>query len=139
MCFDVVANTLDIDKLLTKNTTNKPLLIFFHMDYCLYCLKMKNITLKNHKITTKIKKSFIFVYLNVDHVKKVKYKNTIVSNKSFLKKFDINLYPTVIFVSPEDDLLYTARGFRNSEKFLKILKFIETKSYEDLDFYAFDD
>lgn len=129
---------IDLDRLFKEQLdSQKHMLVFFHMNYCPYCTRMKNQTLQNEKIRKIIEKDFVFVHINIDEKASVILQNKSYSAKAFSQSLDIDFYPTTIFYTQEKELIYTARGYRSVEEFEKILQFIQTKAYEDIDFFEY--
>jgi thioredoxin-related protein len=42
------------------------------------------------------------------------------------------MYPSCLFFDKNGELVYDAVGYKDEDKFLKILKEVSTKSYDDL-------
>ena len=59
------------------------------------------------------------------------------TTQEFSDYLDIDFFPTILFYDKEKDIVYTARGHRKIKKFKKILNFIKTKSYENIDFFDY--
>ena len=63
---------INIDDLVNKIQKNdKHLMVFFHMNYCPYCVRMEKRTLKHHTIKEMIEKDFIFTHVNTDEESKI--------------------------------------------------------------------
>jgi len=130
---------INIDELTNKlQKNNKHIIVFFHMNYCPYCIRMEKGTLKDKTIQKMIEKDFIFIDVNTNQKSKIIFENKTYSTKEFANYFDIDFFPTVLFFDKEKDIVYTARGHRKVKKFKKILKFITTKSYENMDFFDYE-
>lgn len=136
------ANTHSIDLNTTiDNATkhNKQVAVFFHMNNCAYCNRMENDTLQNDSIRNMIKKDFILVDINISQNKNgVVFNDKTYTNHQFAKSSGVTFYPTVLFFDKDYNVSYKVRGHRNSEKFKKILEFIQTKSYEWMDFFDYE-
>ena len=130
--------SINIDKLLTnKDFINKHVIVFFHMNHCPYCTRMEHSTFKNKNIQKMIKKYFVFIDINTDENTNVIFNKKKYNTKEFTDHLEINFFPTTIFIDNKKDIVYTARGLRKVNKFTKILQFIQTKSYEDIDFFEY--
>jgi len=130
--------SLNLD-LLFKNTdlSNKHVVVFFHMSHCPYCERMDKSTLANDAIQTMLQKDFIFIDINTDEKQSVLFNNKIYTKKEFAHSIDVDFFPTVVFFDKEKEIIYTARGLRKVDKFKKILRFIQTKSYEENAFFDY--
>jgi len=122
----------------TANKDNKQVITFFHMTHCGYCKRMENKTFNNTKIKSFINKHFTFIDINIDDKEKIFFDNKQYTKKDFATYLDIDFFPTVIFFDKDAEITYTARGYRSIKKFQKILEFIESKSFESMDFFDFN-
>ena len=133
-------NEINLNAIIDKSIkNNKHPLLFFNMTHCGYCKRMKNRTFKNSNVSKRLSKNFTFIDINIDHLGKIVFNKKNYSHKEFTNIIDVDFYPTVLFFDQNYDVIYTSRGYRNSEKFNKILKFIETKAYKKVDFFDFEE
>lgn len=116
---------------------NKQRIIFFHMDNCGYCNRMKNITLKDVKIQKTIQTNFTFISINIHESDTIIFNNKTYTNRDFAHSLEVNFYPTVLFIDSENEIVYKARGFRSTEKFQHILNFIRTDAFEEMSFFEY--
>ncbi len=79
--------------------TNKPILVFFHTDWCQYCKQMKADTLKDQSVV-KVMKSVIPVSLNAE-----------TDGKALKAKLGAKMYPAFIFVAPNGTKFTEINGF----------------------------
>ena len=134
------ARDINIDKLVnTANKTDKHLFVWLHKTDCGYCDSMYEFTLDNDTVSTLVKKKFIFVHINVHHKDTVKYEGFIGSGRDFAKYVGFDFYPTSLFFNKESEVIYEAMGYHDEVEFYKVLNFINTKSYEKMDYYAFEE
>jgi len=127
---NIFAVTFDIDKISSQaQKQNKKLLIFFHMDYCGYCEKMLKNNFKNNDILNKITKDYIYIDVNISDDDIIVYKNFKGTQSEFARKYKIYFFPTTIFLQ-DDKVIYKVKGYRNSEKFAYILKYIKSDEYK---------
>jgi len=130
--------TINVNTLINKaKLENKHLLVFFHMTHCGYCKRMENRTFENQKVQELLKKHFIYLDINIDYNTEIFFNKKRYLEKSFAESVDVDFYPTVLFFDENYDVIYTSRGYRDSNKFEKILHFIKTKSYEKIDFFDY--
>ena len=134
------SSDINIDKLTQQaNKENKHVLVFFHMDYCPYCEKMIDESFEDKKIKAQLKKDFIIVDVNINDDENIIYNDFKGDKSEFSKEMDISFYPTILFLDNENYVAYTLRGYREKDVFQRVLKFIKTKSYEDMDFSEYTD
>ena len=98
---------------------------------------MENKTFQDKKVKKLIGDSFIFVDINIDDNEKVLFNGISYSKKDFAHSLDVDFYPTVVFLDKNAEITYTARGYRKIMKFKKILKYIQTQSFEKVDFFDY--
>ncbi len=68
-------------------TENKPLIIDFWAEWCVYCKKLEKITFRDSKVVGRAG-DFVFLKVNYDN------------NRELASKFDVSGLPTVLFLEP---------------------------------------
>jgi len=122
----------------TIKNSDKHLLIWLHKTNCGYCDSMQINTLKNNQIKAYIDEKFLFVHINISDNDKVIYKKFVGSGRDFAKHMGFDFYPTSLFFTQRSQLIYKAIGYHNEILFGKILKFIDTQSYQNMDYDTFE-
>lgn len=117
---------------------NKQVAVYFHMNNCGYCSRMDNRTLENQDVRRKLEKSFVLVDVKIDDNQTIVFNKTSYSKKDFATSVDVDFFPTVLFFDKDYYVTYTVRGYRDSKKFKEILEFIETRSYESMAFFDYE-
>ena len=123
---------IDLDRL--KKKDGKHTILFFHMNYCPYCERFISVSLNNPNIKEQIKKDFNYIDININEDGDIKFDSFKGDKYHFSQYFDINFYPTILFLDNNNEIVYTMRGYRDQKTFKNILRYIKTKSYNDLDF-----
>ena len=100
---------------------------FFYTDWCTYCKKMDRITFTNADVAAYINRYFIPVRINSD------------KNKSAAAQFGIQGVPDLRFLTPEGEAIARLPGYIEADKFLPLLKYIQTDSYLKMGFKEFLD
>jgi thioredoxin-related protein len=103
------------------------------MTGCDYCVRMQEFTLDDEIVQAAIKKDFIFVDMNVRDEGLVIYDNFEVSKMKFAKEIGYPIYPSCLFFDQNGELVYDGVGYRDENKFLKELKLVSSKSYNDIE------
>ncbi len=134
---DSIVNIDQISK--EAKEQKKDVLIFFHMTYCPYCVRMIDNTFSDKVAKKKMEKDFIFVDVNIDDKDKISYKEFKGSKKEFSKKLSISFYPTVVFIDGSNEIVYALKGYRGIDTFNHVLDYIKTKAYLQTDFAGFLD
>jgi len=129
---------INID-ILTKQAKEegKYLVLFFHKLGCGYCEKMINITFKDKQIITSIHKNFIFVDIGIDDSDLVIDKNFKGSKHDYAKSLEVNFYPSIGFMDGRSKIVHTVIGYRDYEKFLTQLKYVDSTAYKTMEYEDF--
>lgn len=128
------ANDINLDHLVVEaKKTNKHILVYLHISGCDYCLNMEEFTFDDEMIIAAIKKDFIFVDINVRDEGFISFDGFKVSKLKFAKEIGYPMYPSCLFFDKNGELVYDAVGYRDEIKFLKILKIISSKAYNDIE------
>jgi thioredoxin-related protein len=135
----IIGADLDLDKkVLDANRTNKHIMLFLHKDGCGFCEKML-FDLEDENLSNRIDKDFILVDINRDDDETISFDGFKGTNREFLKKLGVDLYPTVAFLDNNSSFIYNTVGYRNPKKFTTILNYISSKAYKKITFEEFED
>ena len=88
---------------------NKKLLLMVSSEYCGWCKKMKNTTLKNPDVVSAINKNFIFV--EIDKAK-----------GQYPRNLRVGGVPSFFIISPKNELLDNFMGYQKKDRFLTHLR-----------------
>jgi thioredoxin-related protein len=141
------ARVINIDTLIqTANETQKHLLVWLHKTDCGYCENMREFTLENEIIKEFIDKRFMFVHINVYEKDTFVYQDFRGNGREFAQELGYDFYPSSIFFDDDAEIAYAEVGYidsakiSNEERFYKVLNYIESKSYMEMDYsdYKFD-
>jgi thioredoxin-related protein len=127
------ADIINIDKLLGyAKKSHKHVLIFLHKPHCSYCENMIEFTLPDEKISQKIKKNFIFVDIDIADSERVIFDDFNGSKHDFAKSLGFDFYPSAVFIDEDEEVVYGQAGYKDEDKFLKTLRFVESRAYVDM-------
>jgi len=130
---------LDLDKVVSDvNRTNRPIMLFLHKDGCGFCERML-FDLDDENLSKRVDKDFILVDINRDDNETISFQGYEGTNREFLKKLDVDLYPTVLFIDSNSSFIYNIVGYRNPKKLTIILNYISSKAYKKITFEEFED
>ncbi|MCX6185973.1 MAG: DUF255 domain-containing protein [Bacteroidetes bacterium] len=112
---------------------NKIMIIDVYTDWCGWCKRMDRDSYSKEEIISIIKKDFVPVKFNPE-IEGVKY---VYNGKSYngqelagvLSNFQINGYPTTIFVYPKANKSEIVVGYKNAEQLKPILEDIKKRYY----------
>jgi len=135
----LIGADFELDKIISDaNKTNKQVMLFLHKDGCGFCDKMV-FDLDDKNISHAIDKNFIFVDINRDDDETISFQGYEGSNINFLKKLDVELYPTILFIDENSTFIYNIIGYRNKRTLLTTLNYVGSKSYKKETFEEFED
>ena len=131
---------LDISEDIEEATEkNKHFMIFLDFEGCPYCSKMlKESFEEDNKTSQFIKNNFDVIELNVKGSRELTWVDgDVLTEKDLTEKLKIQYSPTLLIFNSNKDIVARVNGYRNSKDFQYILDFIQTKSYEKMDFTSY--
>ena len=106
---------------------NKHIMINFYADWCHYCDQMFKETLTDEKVMASLREHFVSVKIDTE------------AEQSLAKEYYVRGLPTIWFLKPGGEKLAPIPGFVPPDQFVKVLKYVATKSYETMSFKEFMD
>lgn len=88
---------------------NKPLLVYFHADWCSWCKRMVRDTYGTGEVI-KLSRNFVCVKVDTD------------KNRQVAKEYKVTGLPTIIFLNPAGEVIKRVTGFRDSADFAELMK-----------------
>ena len=132
------ADNINIDTITAKaKKSHKYVLVFLHRPNCSYCNTMIEFTLPDEKIVQKIKKSFIFVDIDISDSGEVIFDDFKGTKQEFAISIGYNFYPSSVFIDKNKEIVYAQPGYQDEDVFLNILRFVESHSYKEMDIEDF--
>jgi len=130
---------LELDNVVSDaNKTDKSIMLFLHKDGCGFCEKML-FDLEDENLSKKIDKNFILIDINRDDEETLSFQGYNGTNREFLKKLGVDLYPTIAFIDKTGSFVYSTIGYRNPKKLEIILSYISSRAYKKITFEEFED
>jgi thioredoxin-related protein len=119
----------------------RPVVVFVHTNWCVYCGAMKNSTFKKKDVVQVLNDKFYFVSLDAEDRRTVHFNG----HEFIFKPKGINSgvhelaeqlgtvdgmlgYPVVCFLNPRFEITYQHPGYLSPKEFLKLLKQIANNS-----------
>ncbi|MDY8134076.1 thioredoxin family protein [Aquimarina sp. 2201CG5-10] len=112
----------------------KPLVVFIHTDWCMYCKNMENTTFKNNDVIEKLNKNFYFASLNGESHKTIKFLNNSFrfqpnGNKTGVHQLARELatvnnkvaYPTLTILNTKYEIIFQQQSFLSAKDLIKVL------------------
>ncbi len=127
------ASNIDFNTLsLQAKEEKKHILVFFHSPGCGFCTRMQRDTLHTNTVEKQIKNNFIYVDININDYGVVLYKDFRGSRGNFARYLDYDIYPSVVFIDGNNEMIYAQAGYQKREYFSKLLSYISARAYEDM-------
>jgi thioredoxin-related protein len=109
----------------------KKIFIDVYTDWCGWCKKMDNTTMKDPRVVEYMNKKFYAVKLNAESSKASAYKGTPVTERELATRiFKANGYPTTLYLSEGEDMIFNLPGYREAGELDKILHFVGEDKYK---------
>ncbi|WP_103864994.1 thioredoxin fold domain-containing protein [Aquimarina sp. I32.4] len=113
----------------------KPVVIFIHTDWCIYCKNMESTTFKNNEIIQKLNTAFYFITLNAENRETINFLDNDFRFNSNGHKTGIHqlakelavinnkiAYPTLTILNKEYEIIFQKQSFLSANQLLKILE-----------------
>lgn len=112
-----------------QKDSGKTVMLVFTIPYCYRCKKMAQGAYTNPDVLAFLKKNFIPAVIDLAEAE----------GKPVGKKFNVSYTPTHIFLGSNGEEVYRVKGVVHSERFLKMLQFVASGAYRDMDFDTYED
>jgi thioredoxin-related protein len=103
----------------------KPILVSFWADWCHYCRQMKSETYTDPKVAAEVTANFVPISVNTT------------TEPQLAADYYVRGLPTIWFLASDGTKITALPGYVDAPMFLKVLRFIDTRSYEKMDFQTF--
>jgi len=103
----------------------KKIFIHFWAEWCSYCKTMEKETFRNSSVISYLNNNFVSIKVNSDKDTKTP------------AKYSVRGLPSNWFLTGEGEKISNLPGHIPADKFLQILKYIETDSYKNMNFKEF--
>ncbi|WP_062059706.1 thioredoxin family protein [Aquimarina longa] len=113
----------------------KPIVVFIHTDWCIYCKNMENTTLKNSHIIQKLNTNFYFISLNAESRESIIFLNNTFNfqpngHRTGVHELAKELatvnnkigYPTLTILNNKYEIIFQKQSFLSANQLLEILK-----------------
>ena len=132
------AKNIDIDTILQKsNESNRTLFIFLHRTGCSYCNAMNEFTLDDEAIKSYLSKYFTLLSINITDGDAVRFKEFNGTAQEFAQYIGYDIYPSSLFLSKSGCIDVAKVGYKDENYFLLLLKYVNERAFESLDFKSY--
>lgn len=101
---------------------DKPVFIHFTAPWCKWCKKMAEDTYTDAKVITYLTENYAAVKVNTEKL------------PTLARKYGVESLPTLWFLDAQGKALTNIQGYAGPEKLLRVLEYIATKAYEEVDY-----
>jgi thioredoxin-related protein len=124
--------TLTFDEGLEKATKeNKNMIVDFYTDWCHWCKVMDEKTFQSDSVARKLSERFVTVRINAeDPHETANFKGHTFNNIELTRAFRVSGYPSIAFISPEQEVITVMPGYIPADQFTYILDYVDQKCYE---------
>ena len=103
----------------------KNIFLYFGADWCTYCRKLKQTTFKDKAVLAYLAENFISIEVDTD------------KDPDIATRWQVKGLPTLWFLEPDGSRIDRIPGYLDADQMLKVMEFIHSKSYTQMDFNEF--
>ena len=118
-------------------TDEKKVLVYLYANNSNECRKMTYRVYASEKVSEIIHKHFYAAKINANTDKNVTFNGKEISIDEFISTFNVDAYPTIIFLDSKGETITLQGGFIEPETFNKLLVFIGSDAYKRQEFDQF--
>jgi len=118
-------------------TDKKKVLVYLYANNSNECHKMTHRVYASEKVSKIIHEHFYASKINANTNKQVTFNGEKLSVDEFISNFNVDTYPTIIFLDSEGETITLQGGFIERETFNKLLVFVGSDAYKRQEFDQF--
>jgi thioredoxin-related protein len=115
----------------------KPIMINFYTTWCGYCKKMDRSTFKDPKVVNFLEDNFVTIRINAESTKMVSHDGERISLRRLARLYGVRGYPTFWFLDSKGEKIGPAPGYKTSEAFLPLLRYVGGSHYKTMSYENF--
>jgi thioredoxin-related protein len=117
--------------------SGKYMLVDVYTNWCGWCKKMDRAVFGHPQVQQLLAESFIPVKLNAESTNLITNGTNQYTEQEWAKQLGVNSYPTILVYDKRFQLISRFSGYRDSEKFIRYLKYIQGKHYTQYTFQEY--
>ena len=111
---------------------NKPAIVDFYTDWCMYCKKMEQETFSAPSVKDRLSKNWVTIRINAeDQSKYGTIEGKKMSNAEITRNFGVTGFPTILFIDKEHKPVHPLPGFVPADPFSIILDYFKDEEYKN--------
>lgn len=103
---------------------NKKVMIFAEAEWCSYCRKMYKQVFPKQSVQDSLAKYFYPVRIDIESQNEITFNGNQFTEQELAGQFRVSGTPTIIFVSPEGEVIGAQPGFLPADVFDKLMAFV---------------
>lgn len=112
------------DGLRAASTSARPVLVDVYTDWCTWCKRMDRDVYGRADVREYLNKKFVTIKLNAESNESATYDGRGYTGRTLASRFEVNGYPTTIFLRPNGEKLVNVPGYLPPERFLLLARYI---------------
>lgn len=117
--------------------SRKKILVDVYTDWCGWCRKMDKDTYADPGVQAYLADHFELAKLDAESKEVHGFKDGRFSEKEIAAAFQVDGYPTTIFLTPEAEMITSVPGYLAPKTFRAILEYIQTEEYKKTNWQEF--
>jgi thioredoxin-related protein len=101
---------------------DKPVFIHFTAPWCKWCKKMHEETYTDPRVVRYLTENYAAVMVDTEKL------------PTLARKYGVESLPTLWFLDSQGKALTNIQGYAGSDKLLRVLEYVATKAYEEIDY-----
>lgn len=101
-----------------------------YTDWCGYCRKLENETLRDKTVTGELHKNFVSIKLNAESEESVTWKGKKMSKRDLAATWGVEGYPTMLFLNSKGEIIGSFPSFADAQTLYNLLTYISSGARE---------
>jgi thioredoxin-related protein len=111
--------------------SGKYVFVTVYTDWCGYCRKLNNVTLRARPVLAELEKNFQSVRINAESEKPVVWKGRKMTEREVAgTAWGVTGYPTMLFISPKGEIIGSYSAFAEPDLMVRLLTYISSGARE---------
>lgn len=109
----------------------KNMIVDFYTDWCHWCKVMDEKTFSDAKVASKLSERFVTVRINAESpTETATFQGKKFTNIELTRAFQVSGFPSLAFITPEQEVITVIPGYIPAENFVHILDYIDKECYK---------